>query len=99
MEWQITLAVLLVIPIIVLPLVFVMYLNVGGAYVAVREKRLISLRTWARKIRIPLLVIAAGIGYGFHIWFFLSHFGWVALAVRGHKSANPANVRLSSSRT
>ncbi len=81
MEWQIVLAVLLVIPIIVLPLVFIMYLNVGGVYVAVRERRLMPLRALARKIRIPLLVAAAGTGYGFHIWFFFNHFGWqVALA-------------------
>ncbi len=81
MEWQIVLAILLVIPIIVLPLVFIMYLNVGGVYVAVRERRFMTLRALVRKIRIPLLVAAAGTGYGFHIWFFLSHFGWqVALA-------------------
>ena len=39
MEWQIILALVLAIPIILFPAAFVWYLNVGGIYAAIKEAR------------------------------------------------------------
>ena len=39
MEWQIIVALAIAIPIILFPVVFVWYLNVGGIYVAIKEAR------------------------------------------------------------
>ncbi len=43
MEWQMILALLLVIPIILFPVAFVWYLNVSGIYTVILE-------TWKRRI-------------------------------------------------
>ena len=40
MEWQAILALVIAIPIILFPVVFVWYLNAGGIYHAIREARL-----------------------------------------------------------
>ncbi len=81
MDWQVILAVILVIPIVILPLVFIGYLNVGGVYIAIKEKRASIFQAMARRMRIPLAITAALGAYGFLVWFFLSRFGWqVALA-------------------
>ena len=37
MEWQIVVALVIAIPIILLPVIFVWYLNMGGIYAAVKE--------------------------------------------------------------
>lgn len=39
MEWQIILALVVAAPIILIPVAFVWYLNIGGFYAAVREAR------------------------------------------------------------
>ena len=39
MEWQIIVALVLVIPIILLPVAFVWYMNIGGIYAAIKEAR------------------------------------------------------------
>ena len=39
MEWQIIVALVLVIPIILLPVALVWYLNIGGIYTAIKEAR------------------------------------------------------------
>ncbi len=39
MEWQIIVAIVLAIPIILLPVVFIWYLNVGGMFTAIKEAR------------------------------------------------------------
>jgi len=39
MEWQIIVAIVLAIPIILLPVVFIWYLNVGGIFTAIKESR------------------------------------------------------------
>ena len=39
MEWQIVVALVIAIPIILFPLVFVWYLNIGGIYAAIKEAR------------------------------------------------------------
>ena len=39
MEWQIIVALVIAIPIILIPVVFVWYLNMGGIFSAVREAR------------------------------------------------------------
>ncbi len=47
MEWQIIVALLIAIPVILLPVVFVWYLNIGPLYSAI--KRAISRRVVHRK--------------------------------------------------
>ena len=37
MEWQIVVALVIAIPIILFPVVFVWYLNMGGIYAAIKE--------------------------------------------------------------
>lgn len=39
MEWQMILVLVLVIPIIIFPAAYVWYLNIGGIYSLIREKR------------------------------------------------------------
>ena len=39
MEWQIIVALIFIIPIVLLPVAFVWYLNAGGIYVAIKEAR------------------------------------------------------------
>jgi len=44
MEWQIIIALVIVIPVILFPAAFVWYLNIGGIFTAVKEAR-------ARRVR------------------------------------------------
>jgi len=83
MEWQLILALVIAIPIILIPVVLVWYLNIGGIYAAIREGRRIRIfETIGRAVRIIAIVIVPVGVYAFLIWFFLGHFGWqVALAV------------------
>ncbi len=82
MEWQAILALLLVIPIILVPVAFIWYLNVGGLYVAIKEGRLRAFEPVLRRMRIGLAVIVPTGVYAYLIWFFFGHFGWpVALAL------------------
>ena len=39
MEWQVIVALVVMLPVILLPAAFVWYLNVGGVYAAVKEAR------------------------------------------------------------
>ena len=39
MEWQFLVAMVVIIPVILLPVAFVWYLNLGGLYAAVRKAR------------------------------------------------------------
>ena len=39
MEWQIIVALLVAVPVILFPVAFVWYLNIGGIYAAVKEAR------------------------------------------------------------
>jgi len=39
MEWQVVIALVVAIPIILIPVVFVWYLNIGGIYAAIKEAR------------------------------------------------------------
>ena len=39
MEWQIVVALVVAIPIILFPVAFVWYLNIGGIYAAIKEAR------------------------------------------------------------
>jgi len=82
MEWQVILALVLIIPIILFPAAFIWYLNAGGIYAAIKEGRLKAFQPIARKIRTGLVIIVPVGIYAFAIWFSLGHFGWqVALAV------------------
>ena len=39
MEWQIVIALIIAVPVILFPAAFVWYLNVGGIYTAIKEAR------------------------------------------------------------
>ncbi|MFC2058931.1 hypothetical protein ACFLTS_04730 [Chloroflexota bacterium] len=39
MEWQVILALVLAIPVVLFPVAFVWYLNIGGLYGAIKEAR------------------------------------------------------------
>ena len=39
MEWQVIVALVIAIPIILFPVAFIWYLNIGGIYAAVKEAR------------------------------------------------------------
>ena len=70
MEWQVILALVITIPIILIPVVFVWYLNIGGVYAAIREgRRFRVLEAIGRAVRIGLAVIVSVGVYGFLIWF------------------------------
>ena len=56
MEWPVILALLLAIPIILFPVAFIWYLNVGGLYAAIKEGRLKAFQPVLRKIHIGLMV-------------------------------------------
>jgi hypothetical protein len=47
MEWQIIIALIVAIPVILFPVAFVWYLNLGGIYAAMKEAR--ARRAAARK--------------------------------------------------
>lgn len=82
MEWQAILALVLVIPLILVPVAFIWYLNVGGLYVAIKEGRLRAFEPVLRRMRIGLAVIVPTGVYAYLVWFFFGHFGWpVALAL------------------
>ena len=83
MEWQVILVLVITIPIILIPVALVWYLNIGGIYAAIREGvRIRIFETIFRVVRIALAVIVPVGVYVFLIWFFLGNFGWpVALAV------------------
>jgi hypothetical protein len=83
MEWQVILALVLAIAIILFPAMFIWYLNIAGMYAAIRERRRVRIPGISgRTIRITLIVIVPIAIYAFLIWFFYGHFGWqVAVAV------------------
>ena len=39
MEWQIIVALVIAIPIILLPVAYIWYINIGGIYLAIKEAR------------------------------------------------------------
>ena len=82
MDWWVVLILLIAIPIILFPVVFIWYLNVGGLYAAVKEGRFIFSETTVKRIRIGLgIIVPVGI-YAYALWFSFGYFGWqVALAV------------------
>jgi hypothetical protein len=83
MEWQVILALVLAITVILFPAMFIWYLNIGGIYAAIRERRRIRIpETVSRVMRVSLAVIVPVAVYAVLIWFFYGHFGWqVAVAV------------------
>jgi len=76
MEWPVILVLVLVIPIILLPFLFIWYMNIGGLYAAVKEGRFRAFENIVRRIRIGLAVIVPVGIYAFAIWFSFGHFGW-----------------------
>ena len=82
MDWWVILVLLIVVPVILFPAVFVWYLNAGGLYAAIKEGRFRVSGAIARRIRIGLgIIVPVGI-YAGAIIFSFSHFGWqVTLAL------------------
>ena len=83
MEWSVILALIIVMPIILVPVAFIWYLNIGGTYAAIREGvRFRVLQTISRALRTAIIfIVPVGI-YAYAIWFSFGNFGWqVALAV------------------
>jgi len=83
MEWQVILALVLAVIIILFPAMFIWYLNIAGIYAALRERGGIRIPAAVGKVmRLTLTVIVPVAIYAVLIWFFYGHFGWqVALAV------------------
>jgi len=82
MEWQVILALVIAIPIILFPAAYIWYLNVGGIYAAIKERKLRAFEPIVRAMRIGLAVIVPVGIYAFAIWFSFGNFGWqVALAI------------------
>jgi hypothetical protein len=83
MEWQVILALVLVVPIILFPAIFIWYINITGMYAAIRERGGVRvLAAFGRAARTVLVVLVPLAVYGFLIWFFYGHFSWqVTLAV------------------
>jgi hypothetical protein len=83
MEWQVAIILLFAVTIILFPVIFIWYLNVGGIYAALRGKMTNRVKETAGRVtRIALAVIMPLSIYAVIIWFFQSHFGWqVALAI------------------
>jgi hypothetical protein len=83
LEWQVILALVLAITIIMFPAIFIWYLNIAGVYAAIRERRRIRIPgITGRTIRITLTVIVPVAVYAVLIWLSYGHFGWqVAVAV------------------
>lgn len=48
MEWQVILALAIIVPVVLIPVLFVWYLNIGGIYAAIRERR--AAREQSRKL-------------------------------------------------
>ena len=81
MEWPVVLALVLVIPLILLPAALIWFMNIKGIRDAVKEKRTELLEVIRRRGRLAVAVIIPLGIYAFLIWFFLGRFGWgVALA-------------------
>ena len=83
MEWQVILALVLAVIIILFPAMFIWYLNIAGIYAALRERGGIRIPAAVGKVmRLTLTVIVPVAIYAVLIWFFYGHFGWqVTLAV------------------
>jgi len=83
MEWQVILVLVLAVTIILFPAMFIWYLNIGGMYAAIRERRRIRIQgITGRTMRITLAVVVPVAVYAVLIWFFYGNFGWhVAVAV------------------
>ena len=83
MEWQVILALIFAVTVILFPAVFIWYLNIGGMYTAFRERGGIRVPAIIKRAtRIMLVVVLPVAVYAVAIWFFYGQYGWqVAAAV------------------
>ena len=44
MEWQVIVALVVAVPIILFPVVLIWYMNIGGIYTAIKERRAVRAR-------------------------------------------------------
>jgi hypothetical protein len=54
MEWQIVVALVVAIPVILFPVAFVWYLNVGGIYAAIKEARARRAAAHEKEKKVPV---------------------------------------------
>jgi len=57
MEWQIIVALVIAIPIILFPVIFIWYINIGGMYIAIKEAR--ARQTARKKKALETVVVGA----------------------------------------
>ncbi len=82
MDWQLIVALMIAVPIILFPVALIWYLNFGGFYAAVRERKLHVVSPLVKVIRIVLAILTPVAIYALTVWFFFGNFSWqVALAV------------------
>lgn len=83
MEWYIVLALVLAIPLILFPVVFVWFLNIKGVRDTAQERRAEMLKLMKKWGKLGAGFTLATAVYGFLIWFFLGRFGWQAALATG----------------
>jgi hypothetical protein len=54
MEWQVVVALIVAIPVILFPVAFVWYLNIGGIYAAIKEARARRVATREKDKRVTV---------------------------------------------
>jgi hypothetical protein len=83
MDWQFVIVLVIAIPIILFPAVFIWYINAAGLYTAIKERGAFRIfAPFLRAARIGLAIIVPLGIYGAVIWQTFVHFGWqVALAL------------------
>lgn len=64
MQWQLILALAVIVPIILIPVVFVWYLNLSGIYAAIRERRAARERNTVETEATQAVAVTAGKGQG-----------------------------------
>ena len=74
MEWQVILALIFAVTVILFPAVFIWYLNIGGMYTAFRERGGIRVPAIIKRAtRVMLVGILPVAVYAVAIWFFYGH--------------------------
>lgn len=82
MEWPVVLALILVVPLILFPVVLIWFLNFKGIQDAVTQRKWEVIKTMRKRGKTAVAILIPLAIYGVAIWYSLGHFGWqVVLAV------------------
>lgn len=82
MEWQVVLALILVVPIIIFPAVLIWYLNFRGIREAFAQRQTEALKLVRKRGKTAVAFLIPLAIYGVVLWYFIGNFGWpVVLAV------------------